>query len=108
LYMKSQIEGAGGGGLDNLLMAMILTKNKNNFWIRLYLDRFYQGCGSGLIKYGSGSIIFAQSGSSSGSGSKLKQNFRSQFLSQILWKSKFESNQIKNTVVIHQFFSKSS
>jgi hypothetical protein len=39
-----------------------------------------QGCGSGLIQYGSGSSIFAQSGSSSGSGSgsgsKLKQNFQ--------------------------------
>jgi hypothetical protein len=34
-----------------------------------------QGCGSGLIQYGFGSSIFAQSGS----GSKLKQNFRSQF-----------------------------
>jgi hypothetical protein len=33
-----------------------------------------------------------------------KQNFRRQFLSQILLKSKFESNQIKNTGVIHQIF----
>jgi hypothetical protein len=40
----------------------------------------------------------------SGSGSKLKQNFRKQFLSQIFLKSKFESNQIKNTGVIHQIF----
>jgi hypothetical protein len=66
-----------------------------------------QGCGSGLIWYGSGSgsSIFAQSGS----GSKLKQNFRRKFPSQIFLKSKFESNQIKNTGVIHQiFFSKSS
>jgi hypothetical protein len=70
-----------------------------------------QGCGSGLIKYGSGSSIFAQSGSGSGSGigSKLKQNFLSQFLSQIFLKSKFESNQIKNPGVtsIHQkYFQK--
>jgi hypothetical protein len=64
---------------------------------------FYQGCGSGLIYYGSGSSIFAQSES----GSKLKQNFRRQFLSQICLKSKFESNQIKNTCVIHhKFFQK--
>jgi hypothetical protein len=64
---------------------------------------FIQGCGSGLIYYGSGSSIFAQSGS----GSKRKQNFRRQFLSQIFLKSKFESNQIKNTCVIHQnFFQK--
>jgi hypothetical protein len=35
------------------------------------------GCGSGLIYYRSGSSIFAQSGS----GSKLKQNFRRQFVS---------------------------
>jgi hypothetical protein len=63
--------------------------------------RTEQGCGSGLIYYGSGSSIFAQS------GSKLKQNFRRQFLSQIFLKSKFESNQIKNTCVIHQnFFQK--
>jgi hypothetical protein len=40
-----------------------------------------QGCGSGLIQYGSGS------------GSKLKQNFRRKFFSQIFLKSKFESNQ---------------
>jgi hypothetical protein len=65
---------------------------------------FHQGCGSGLIKYGSGSSIFPQSGSgsSSGSGSKLKQNFRREFPSQIFLKSKFELNQIKNTGVIHQ------
>jgi hypothetical protein len=69
---------------------------KNNF--------LNQGCGSGLIQYGSGSGIFAQSGSGSGSGSKLNQNFRRQFLSQIFLKSKFESNQIKNTGVIHQIF----
>jgi hypothetical protein len=37
-------------------------------------------------------------------GSKLKQNFRRQFLSQICLKSKFESNQIKNTGVIHKKF----
>jgi hypothetical protein len=50
---------------------------------------------------------FAQSGSSSGSGSKLKQSFRRQFLSQICFKSKFESNQIKNIGVIHlNFFQK--
>jgi hypothetical protein len=66
-----------------------------------------QGCGSGLIYYGSGSSIFAQSGSRTGSGSKLKQNFRRQFLSQIFLKSKFESNQIKNIGVIHlNFFKK--
>jgi hypothetical protein len=59
-----------------------------------------QGCGSGLIKYGSGSSMFAQSGS----GSKLKQNFRRQFPSHIFLKSKFESNQIKNTGVFHKFF----
>jgi hypothetical protein len=64
-------------------------------------ERCKQGCGSGLIQYGSGSSIFAKSGSSSGSGSKLKQNF-----SQIFVKSKFESNQIKNTGVFHQFFPK--
>jgi hypothetical protein len=39
-----------------------------------------------------------------GSGSKLKQNFVRQFPSQIFLKSKFESNQIKNTGVIHQHF----
>jgi hypothetical protein len=61
---------------------------------------YIQGCGSGLIYYGSGSSIFYQFGA--GSGSKLKQNFRRQFLSQICLKSKFESNQIKNTCVIHQ------
>jgi hypothetical protein len=65
-----------------------------------------QGCGSGLIEYGSGSRIFAQSGSSSGSGSKLKQNLRRQFLSQIFLKSKFESNQIKNIVIHLNFFQK--
>jgi hypothetical protein len=37
---------------------------------------------------------------------KLKQNFRRQFPSQILLKSKFELNQIKNTGVIHQKFFK--
>jgi hypothetical protein len=42
-----------------------------------------QGCGSGLIQYGSGSSIFGQSGS----GSKLKQKFQRQLLSQILLKS---------------------
>jgi hypothetical protein len=65
-------------------------------------DCYRQGCGSGLIYYGSGSSIFAQS------GSKLKQNFRKQFLSQIFLKSKFESNQIKNagTCVIHKIFFK--
>jgi hypothetical protein len=31
----------------------------------------------------------------------LKQNFRTQFFSQIFLKSKFESNQIKNTGVFH-------
>jgi hypothetical protein len=59
------------------------------------------GCGSGLIQC-EGSSILAQSGS--GSGSKLKQNFQRQFLSQNYLKSKFESNQIKNTGVIHQIF----
>jgi hypothetical protein len=57
-----------------------------------------QGCGSGLIKYGSGSS------SGSRSRSKLKQNFRRQFPSQIFLKSKFELNKIKNTGVIHQNF----
>jgi type IV secretory pathway ATPase VirB11/archaellum biosynthesis ATPase len=48
-----------------------------------------------------------RSSSGSGFGSKLKQNFRRQFSSQIFLKSKFESNQIKNTDVIHQnFFQK--
>jgi hypothetical protein len=56
--------------------------------------------GSGLIQYGSGSSIFAQSGS----GSKLKQNFRTQFFSQIFLKSKFEPNQIKSTGVFINFF----
>jgi hypothetical protein len=70
-----------------------------------FCNRKKQGCGSGLIFYGSGSSIFAQS--RSGSGSKLKQNFRRQFLSQIFLRSKFESNQIKNICVIHQnFFQK--
>jgi hypothetical protein len=58
---------------------------------------FKQGCVSGLIYYGSGSSIFVQSGS----GSKIKQNFWRRFLFQIFLKSKFESNQIKNTCVIH-------
>jgi hypothetical protein len=56
-----------------------------------------QGCGSGLNQCGSGSSILAQSGPGcgSGSGSKLKQNFQRQFLSQIFLKSKLQSNQIK-------------
>jgi hypothetical protein len=52
----------------------------------------------GLIKKGCGS------GSSYGSGSKLKQNFRRQFLSKKILKSKFESNQIKNKGVFINFF----
>jgi hypothetical protein len=80
----------------------VLAVQLNNQGIFLNL----QGCGSGLIQCGSrsGSNILAQ-GSGSGSSSKLKQNFRRQFLSQNLLKSKFESKQIKNTGVIHQFFS---
>jgi hypothetical protein len=48
---------------------------------------FLQGCGMWIRIdfYGSGSSIFAQSGSGSGSGSKLKQNFRRQVLSAILY-----------------------
>jgi hypothetical protein len=61
-----------------------------------------QGCGSGLIQYGFGSSIFAQSGS----GSKLNRTFEVNFFSQIFLVSKFESNQIKNTGVIHQIFFK--
>jgi hypothetical protein len=73
---------------------------------------FIQGCGSGLIFYGSGSgsgsSIFSQSGSGSGSGSgsKLKQNFRRQFFSQIFLKSKFESNKIKILLLFIQIFFK--
>jgi hypothetical protein len=75
----------------------------------LCLSLFFQGCWSRFIQSGFGSIIFAKSGSGSGSGSKLKQNFRRKFLSQTFLKSKFESNQIKNTGVIHtNFVSKSS
>jgi hypothetical protein len=62
-----------------------------------------------LIYYGSGtgSSMFAQTGSGSRTGSKLKQNFRRQFLYQIFLKSKFESNHIKNIGVIHlNFFQK--
>jgi hypothetical protein len=66
-----------------------------------------QGCGSGLIqsRYGSGSSIIAQSGSGCGSGTKLKQNFRRQFLSQICLKLKFESNQ-KYRCYSSNFFKK--
>jgi hypothetical protein len=47
-----------------------------------FLYSKYQGCGSGLIQFGSG--ILAQSGFRS--GYKLKQNFGRQFLSQIFLK----------------------
>jgi hypothetical protein len=58
-----------------------------------------------LIYYGSGSSIFAESGSNF--GSKLKHNFRRQFPSQIFLKSKFELNQIKIPVLFIKFiFSK--
>jgi hypothetical protein len=69
--------------------------------------RLHQGCGSGLIQYGSGSSIFAQSGSgsSSGSGSKLKQNFRRQFFSQIFLKSKLSQIKSKIPVLFINFFS---
>jgi hypothetical protein len=40
-----------------------------------------QGCASGLIQYGSGSSIFAQSGS----GSKLKQNLFLKFFWSQIW-----------------------
>jgi hypothetical protein len=80
-------------------------------WYKKWLKSVFtiQGCGSGLIFYGSGSgsSIFSQSGSGSGSESKLKQNFRRQIFSQIFLKSKFESNKIKNIGVIHpNFFQK--
>jgi hypothetical protein len=80
--------------------------NLSSVPILLLPVRYYimQDCGSGLIQYGSGSSIFAQSGSGSSSGSKLKQNFWRQFFSQIFLKSKFESNQFKNTGVFHQIF----
>jgi hypothetical protein len=66
---------------------------RHSILFNLYLKNIpNQGYGSGLTEYGSGSSIFAQSGSSSGSGSKLKQNLRRQFLSQFFLKSKFESN----------------
>jgi hypothetical protein len=60
---------------------------KTGLWIRIDLLRI-------RIQH------FSQSGY--GSGSKLKQNFRRQFLSQNFLKSKLESNKIKNTCVIHQ------
>jgi hypothetical protein len=95
---------------DKVNVLQPLQRNTTSLIHSNFSDKKNQGCGSGLIFYGSGSSIFAQSGSGSGSGSKLKQNFRRQFLSQIFLKSKFESNQIKNTCVpvIHQkkFFKK--
>jgi hypothetical protein len=86
----------------------VFTRTEEIFFLNheMCLDK---GCGSGLIYYGSGSTIFSQSGSSSGSGSKLKQNFRRQFLSEIFLKSKFESNQIKKYwCYSSNFFSKST
>jgi hypothetical protein len=62
--------------------------SNSNWQTAELLSRIFQGCGSGLIL--------------SGSGSKLKQNFRRQFPSKNFLKSKFESNQIKNTGVIHK------
>jgi hypothetical protein len=112
--------------LPVLFLAFLVAKNTGNKLLLvemfpLLIQKFtfssiyceiLQGCGSGLIQswsgYGSGSNILPQSGyesgSSYGSGSKLKQNFRRQFLSQIFLKSKFESNQMKYTGVIHQKF----
>jgi hypothetical protein len=84
--------------LPNYLLSEQLPRSKTLVPVQQHLQN--QGCGSGLIQYESGASIFAQSGSSSGSGSRLKQNFRRQFF----LKSKFESNQIKNTGVFHQFF----
>jgi hypothetical protein len=78
--------------------SQILHKTWNASLLFLAYYAFRQGCGSGLIQCGSGSSILALSGS--GSGSKLKQNFRRQCLSQILLKPKFESNQIKKIPVL--------
>jgi hypothetical protein len=64
------------------------------FFKKLIADDEFQGCGSRLIFYGSGSGIFAQSGS----GSKLKQNFRRQFLSQIFWNQNLSQSKSKISV----------